>query len=100
MAKPRLEKVRALFYVLQLSKEGASILIHPLYYYLRLRCGRNLLPPGLFVVGGDGVGHADGFGDVVADVVFADEVVDAGVFEGLAHVVAHTGEHHVDAFLL
>lgn len=49
---------------------------------------------------GDGVGHLYCFGDVVADVVFADEVVYAGVFEGLAHVVAHTGEHHVDAFLL
>ena len=32
MAKPRLVKVRALFYVLQhICKRGASILIHPLF---------------------------------------------------------------------
>ena len=31
--------------------------------------------------GHDAVGHDDGFGDMVADVVAADEAVDAGVFE-------------------
>ncbi len=54
----------------------------------------------LFFCRGDDVCHLDGFGYMVADMVGADEFVDAGVLEDSAYVVFYAGQDDVYAFFL
>ena len=52
------------------------------------------------VVAGDVVGEDYGFGDVVADVLFADQIDDVGFFESFPYSGLDSGKDYVDAFIL
>lgn len=48
----------------------------------------------------DGVGHFDGDGDVRADVLFANQLIYTGFYQGFANRVVNAREDYVDAFFL